>query len=123
MLIAIKYNEDDYFANEFYAKVGGVSKSEIDRLEYAFLNLSQFNLFVNEEVFDKYNSYLISCHDEEEEQNEEEEDDNNSCEENLNREPVLRCQMKKILFMCKLRSFILYDIICQRCSVKVINLY
>ena len=28
--------------------------------------------------------------------------------------------MKKILFMCKLRSFILYDIICQRCSVKVI---
>ena len=53
MIIAIKYNEDDYFANEFYAKVGGVSKSEMDRLEYSFLNLSQFNLFVNEEVFDK----------------------------------------------------------------------
>ena len=81
MIIAIKYNEDDYFANEFYAKVGGVSKSEMDRLEYSFLNLSQFNLFVNEEIFDKYNSYLISCHDEEEE----EEDDNDSCEENLNR--------------------------------------
>lgn len=92
MIIAIKYNEDDYFANEFYAKVGGVSKSEMDRLEYSFLNLSQFNLFVNEEVFDKYNSYLISCHDEE--------DDNDSCEENLNRGVSLRCQMKKILFMC-----------------------
>ena len=91
MLIAIKYNEDDYFANEFYAKVGGVSKSEIDRLEYAFLNLSQFNLFVNEEVFDKYNSYLISCHDEEEE------DDNNSCEENLNREVCVEMPNEKNL--------------------------
>ena len=97
MLIAIKYNEDDYFADEFYAKVGGVSKSEIDRLEYAFLNLSQFNLFVNEEVFDKYNSYLISCHDEEEEQNEEEEDDNNSCEENLNREVCVEMPNEKNL--------------------------
>ena len=94
MLIAIKYNEDEYFGNEFYAKVGGVSKLEMDKLEYSFLNLSQYNLFVNEEVFDKYNSYLISCQEEQEETDEE---DNNSCEENLNKKAfVLRCQMKKI---------------------------
>ena len=28
LLIAIKYNEDDYFSNIFYSKVGGVSKKE-----------------------------------------------------------------------------------------------
>ena len=32
MIIAIKYNEDDYFDNTFYAKVGGVSRKEIDNL-------------------------------------------------------------------------------------------
>lgn len=82
MVISIKYNEDDYFSNEFYSRVGGVQKSEIDRLEYSFLNLSGYNLYVNEEVFDRYNSYLLSC------QEEQYEDDNNSCEENLNRKGV-----------------------------------
>ena len=45
MLIALKYNEDDYFNNEFYAKVGGVKKKEIDKLEYEFLIRSEYKLF------------------------------------------------------------------------------
>ncbi len=75
MLISIKYNEDDYYSNEFYAKVGGIRMTEMNKLEYEFLSLIDFNLFVNEDVFNKYNSYLISAH--ENDDYEEEEDDDN----------------------------------------------
>ena len=73
MLVSIKYNEDDYFSNEFYAKVGGIRMIEMNKLEYEFLCLIEFNLFVNEEVFNKYNTYLISAHDDEDDNEEEEE--------------------------------------------------
>ena len=58
MLVSIKYNEDDYFSNKFYAKVGGVSINEIDTLEYAFLILIDFKLYVSEELFQKYSDYI-----------------------------------------------------------------
>ena len=32
-MVAVKYNEDEYFGNDFYAKVGGVTKNEIKFLE------------------------------------------------------------------------------------------
>ena len=35
LILAIKYNEDVYFNNEYYAKIGGVSLDEINSLEYA----------------------------------------------------------------------------------------
>ena len=73
MVVSIKYNEDDYFSNEFYAKVGGIRMTEMNKLEYEFLSLIEFNLFVNEEVFNKYNTYLISAHDDEDDNEEEEE--------------------------------------------------
>lgn len=60
MILAIKYNEDDYFANEFYAKLGGITKMEINRLEYEFLALIEFNLYVGDDIFEKYNSYLLN---------------------------------------------------------------
>ena len=65
MIIAIKYNEDDYFSNSFYAKVGGVSKSEIDVLEYEFLVLIDFNLYVSDDLFLKYYDYIKNVEDEE----------------------------------------------------------
>ena len=64
MLVAIKYNEDDYFSNSFYAKVGGVTKKEIDTLEYEFLSLIDFNLYVSEELFIKYYEYKKNVDDE-----------------------------------------------------------
>ena len=75
MLIAIKYNEDEYCDNTFYAKVGGVSRKEIDKLEYEILSLLNFTLFVNEELFDKYNNYIRSVEVEEEEETEEDENE------------------------------------------------
>ena len=58
MVVSIKYNEDDYFSNKFYAKVGGVTKEELDKLEYEFLSLIDFSLFVDEDLFSKYYDYI-----------------------------------------------------------------
>ena len=58
MIVAIKYNEDDFFSNEFYSKVGGVSKKEINKIEYEFLSLIDFSLFVDEEIYNKYNNCI-----------------------------------------------------------------
>ena len=44
--------------NTFYAKIGGVKKSEIDVLEYQFLILIDFKLYVSEELFEKYSDYI-----------------------------------------------------------------
>ena len=43
---------------DIYAKIGGVSKKEIIYLEYEFLKLIKFNLFVKENLFDLYKSNL-----------------------------------------------------------------
>jgi len=36
-VIAVKYNEDIYYANSYYAKIGGISLSELNLLEKEFL--------------------------------------------------------------------------------------
>ena len=60
MIIAIKYNEDEYYSQKFYAKIGGVTLAEICNLEYNFLSLINYNLFVNENLFGKYNDFILS---------------------------------------------------------------
>ena len=60
MIIAIKYNEDEYYSQKFYAKIGGVTLAEICNLEYSFLSLINYNLFVNENLFGKYNDFILS---------------------------------------------------------------
>ena len=58
VLIAIKYNEDDYYSNKYYAKVGGIPLTEINTLEIEFMKLVKYSLFVNESLFNTYNNYL-----------------------------------------------------------------
>jgi hypothetical protein len=59
VVVAIKYNEDDYFSNSFYAKVGGISLNEINVLETEFINLITFKLFIDEDIFKGYLKYLM----------------------------------------------------------------
>ena len=83
MIIAIKYNEDEYYSNKFYSKLGGVSISEIVFLEYNFLSLIHYNLFVNNELFKKYNEYISSADsDEDEYDNDNDKDYSNNAENN-----------------------------------------
>ena len=58
IIIAIKYNEDTKYDNVFYSKIGGVSTNELLQLEGAFLKIINFELFVRDDLYKKYNDYL-----------------------------------------------------------------
>jgi hypothetical protein len=86
MIIAIKYNEDNFYSSEVYAKLGGITVRELNYLEFQFLILIKFSLFVEKELFDKYYDNLISINednksesdDDYEEESEESNDEQNN---------------------------------------------
>ena len=63
---ANKYLEDIHYSMHFFSKVGGVSKKEMINLEYEFLKLIDFNLFVNEELYMKYKNNLENLENDDE---------------------------------------------------------
>lgn len=58
MILALKYNEDDYYSNKYYAKVGGISLKELNELEYNIMILLQFNFFIDDITYEKYQAQL-----------------------------------------------------------------
>jgi hypothetical protein len=60
ILLSIKFNEDDFYSNTFYAKVGGISLKEMNILEYEFLSLIQYDMFIQEDIYEKYKHYLTN---------------------------------------------------------------
>ena len=58
ILISIKFNEDIYYKNKFYAKVAGVSAKELKKMESEFLRLIDFDLCVNDNLFVKYKKFI-----------------------------------------------------------------
>lgn len=64
LLLAVKYNEDFYFNNEYFAKVGGVTLAELNTLEYHSFQLIDHNLFISDDIYDKYLSYITHFNDE-----------------------------------------------------------
>jgi hypothetical protein len=58
ILISLKFNEDTYYDNKFYSEIAGVKLKELKLLEYTFLALNDFNIFVNSNEFEKYQQYL-----------------------------------------------------------------
>ena len=59
LLVAIKYNEDAYYSNLYYAKIGGLKLEKLNKLEAEFLSGISFQLFVNENDYEQYESKLI----------------------------------------------------------------
>ena len=57
LIISIKFNEDNFYSNKIYAKICGINKEEINKLEIEFLKLIDFNLFVDEEIFFEYSEF------------------------------------------------------------------
>ena len=58
VLISIKYNEDSYFDNTFYAQIAGIKPNELKLLEYKFLELNDFNVYTNDYDYEQYEKYL-----------------------------------------------------------------
>ncbi|XP_057960495.1 cyclin-U4-1 [Malania oleifera] len=58
VMVAAKFMDDECYNNAYYAKVGGVSTEEMNRLEMEFLFGLDFKLFVGLDTFDVYCSWL-----------------------------------------------------------------
>ncbi|KAI4301257.1 hypothetical protein L6164_034551 [Bauhinia variegata] len=58
IMIAAKFMDDAFFNNAYYAKVGGISTTELNRLEMNFLFSIDFRLQVSIDIFGKYCSQL-----------------------------------------------------------------
>jgi len=54
LMLAAKFIDDAFFNNAYYAKVGGVSTAELNRLEMKFLFSIDFRLQVTIETFGRY---------------------------------------------------------------------
>lgn len=58
ILIAIKYNEDQYYDNTYYSQIAGVTAKELAMLEAELLDSIGYNLYVKDEEYKKYFEYL-----------------------------------------------------------------
>ncbi|KAL5561676.1 hypothetical protein UlMin_031423 [Ulmus minor] len=58
VMLAAKFMDDAFFNNAYYAKVGGVSTAELNRLEMRFLFTIDFRLQVSLETFGSYCTQL-----------------------------------------------------------------
>ena len=58
IIIAIKYNEDLYYDNKYYAKIAGITPKELQKMESEFLRMIKFELYINKKIFDKYRNYI-----------------------------------------------------------------
>ena len=54
LMVAVKFLDDDYYNNEAFAKIGGVSKEEINALELEFLDFLDYDIWVCQEDFDAH---------------------------------------------------------------------
>lgn len=53
-MIAVKYIDDFYYKNEYYAKIGGITKEEIDSLEIEMMSNFNFTVFITQNEFINY---------------------------------------------------------------------
>ena len=54
ILISIKYNEDSYYDNKYYSEIAGVKLKELKLLEYTFIAMINFKLYISNEIYKKY---------------------------------------------------------------------
>ena len=59
IMVAAKFFDDKYFSNEYYAKVGGMKKEELNKLEIEFLYLINFSLHFQPPEFEQYKEEFI----------------------------------------------------------------
>jgi Cyclin len=59
LVVAAKFFEDKYYKNSYYSKVGGISNIELNTLELQFLLLIDFQLYVSDEEYEKYQHTLM----------------------------------------------------------------
>lgn len=61
VMLAVKFFDDVYYSNAYYAKVGGVRTKEINALETQFLQLIEWRLQVTPEEYDQYRGHVCAA--------------------------------------------------------------
>ena len=87
-VLSVKYNEDNYYSMIFYSKIGGVSLFELNNLEYEYLILIRYNLFIQQELFDKYYNDVMSLKNDNDDENEDGEEKEEEQEKEKNNKKV-----------------------------------
>ena len=54
IMTTVKFHDDFYFNNAFYSKIGGVGLREMNHLEIDFLELIQFELYIDSRVYVRF---------------------------------------------------------------------
>jgi hypothetical protein len=60
IILAHKYNEDYNFFDHVYAQVSGIPTSQFILMENIFLNIINYDLYIDSEIFDFYSQHLKS---------------------------------------------------------------
>jgi hypothetical protein len=123
-ILAIKYNEESYYFMSYYSKLGGVSMSELENLESEFLELIEFNLFIEQKLYDKYYNDLMSLKnvdidEEEEEENEDQEAEEDEKEEKGEKNEIKMENFHKIESNKEKR--IMEDLYCSKSKMNIID--
>lgn len=58
VMLAAKFNDDEYCDNEAYSRIGGISLAELNFSELALLSLLEYNLRVDPQLFFDYTKEL-----------------------------------------------------------------
>ena len=56
--LSIKYNEDCFYDNKYYAEIFGIKKHELKNFEYTFMKMVNCHLYISKEIYENYRSYL-----------------------------------------------------------------
>ncbi len=59
IIMAFKYNEDSKCEGSYLAIVGGISEKELDKLEHEFSDIIDFNFYVENELYMKYQNLIL----------------------------------------------------------------
>ena len=58
-VLSVKFNEDSKFPFSYYAKIGGITVSELSEVEFSIYTRLNFELFINEEEINESLSFLL----------------------------------------------------------------
>ena len=59
ILTTIKFMEDKFFSNKYYALICGIKLSHLNKMEYEFLCGIKFELFIDKDFFIQYQNLLL----------------------------------------------------------------
>lgn len=61
VMLAVKFFDDVYYSNAYYAKVGGIKTKEVNGLECQFLRLIDWRVQVSPQEYDQYRNHVYAA--------------------------------------------------------------